>query len=101
MVVGFAPGRLFASPALAQACNHSLTESIRAVELAVGSIAVHSADTVDAKRNIANIHWMQGELALIREACSRGRDVEAAWRLEEVELRLNSGRRRAVAACGQ
>ena len=37
------------------------------------------------QRNDVGIGWMQDELGLIREACLRGGDVEAVWRLEKVQ----------------
>jgi len=39
---------------------------------------------------VTEIEWMHGELELIRDACSRGKDVEAVWRLEQVQLRIKN-----------
>jgi len=78
------------SQTLAETCEASLRDSIHAVELAVDSISIETAGPVAAKWNIDNLGWMHGELALIREACSRGRDVEAVWRLERVQYRMRN-----------
>ena len=90
VVLGLVAGPPFSSRASAETFDPSLTNSIHALERAVNSIAIASADPVATQRNSDNIRWMHGELALIREACSRGRDVEAAWRLEEVQLRMKT-----------
>jgi hypothetical protein len=91
VVLGLVAGLPFSSRASAETCDPSLTNSIHALERAVNSIAIASADPVATQRNNDdNIRWMHGELELIREACSRGRDVEAAWRLEDVQLRLKT-----------
>jgi len=85
-VVGLVSGALFSSQTLAQACEPSLMDTLHAVELAVDSISIDSADPGASERE--NISWMRRELRLIRDACSRGRDVEAVWRLEQVQLRV-------------
>ncbi|MGA2707578.1 MAG: hypothetical protein ABSF86_04170 [Steroidobacteraceae bacterium] len=38
----------------------------------------------------SEIEWMHDELKLTRDACSRGKDVEAVWRLEQVQQRIKN-----------
>jgi hypothetical protein len=88
VAIGLASGLPFCSQALAETCERSLTNSIHEVERAVDSVTIERADPVATQRNNEHFRWMHDELELIREACSRGRDVEAAWRLEEVQRRM-------------
>jgi hypothetical protein len=84
---------MFFSPhALAQMCDPSLTTAIRAIEKLVYLPSGGGANP-PSQRDDANTRWMYGELGLIREACSRGKDVEAVWRLEQVQLKVtNTGK---------
>ncbi|MGO8857836.1 MAG: hypothetical protein ACLQO1_19290 [Steroidobacteraceae bacterium] len=84
VAIGLACGLGISTDAEAQSCDPSLTISIHATEQLVYSL---SAGDVQSAR------WMHGELGLIREACSRGNDVEAAWRLEKIQLGVaNAGK---------
>jgi hypothetical protein len=84
VAIGLACGLGISTDAEAQSCDPSLTISIHATEQLVYS---RSAGDVQSAR------WMNGELGLIREACSRGNDVEAAWRLEKIQLGMaNAGK---------
>jgi hypothetical protein len=81
-------GCFFSVHSLAQSCDPSLTSSIRAIEKLVDLLPGDGVHAQDVQRDEENICWMHGELGLIREACSRGEDVEAAWRLEQVQIRI-------------
>jgi hypothetical protein len=63
------------SGAMAETCAPTLTESIR--------VAKTAADTL-----ITDTPATRSELLLIDDACRRGKDVEAAWRLEQVQAHL-------------
>jgi hypothetical protein len=88
VVMGLAYGLLFSSEALARTCDPPLTASIHTVEHAVDLLPIDGADPSAVTQDTENIRWMRGELELIREACSRGSDVEAVWRLEQVQSRM-------------
>jgi hypothetical protein len=54
-------------------------------------MSIHSVEqSVDLLRIDDGVRWMRGELGLIRAACARGKDVEAVWRLEQVQSRMAS-----------
>ncbi len=64
-----------------------------AAEAAAGGCDAPLARSIQATKTLwsarpegnSDIH---GELQLIDEACARGKDVEAAWRLEQIQRRL-------------
>jgi hypothetical protein len=37
------------------------------------------------------VHWMQQQLELIEDACRRGHEVEATWRVEALQRELEAG----------
>ncbi len=71
---------------LALGCEPVVVASIAAVKSTLHSRA---AEARDGDLAAANLGWMQDELRLIDEACTRGRDVEAVWRLEQVQAGLD------------
>jgi hypothetical protein len=62
-------------------CEPALMQSIRTVQNSVESTHNVNSDAVALK------------LRLIGEACSHGRDLEAAWRLEQLQGQLNAARK--------
>lgn len=90
--VALACGLAFAPHAFAQAsmqtCESPLTDYLHAVEKTVSMIPVDGVDPEFVARHAEDMRWINGELTLIREACSRGGDVEAAWRLERLQARI-------------
>jgi hypothetical protein len=70
--------------AAAESCDPPLARSIQATKAAWSSRAVDTAAITDT----ATRDWIPSELRLIDEACTRGKDVEAAWRLEQIQKRL-------------
>jgi hypothetical protein len=84
VLIALAHGLLVPSAAFALDCEPSLTTAIRTVETQVDVLA----DLSVAQRDDDNVGWVRGELALIRDACSRGREVEAVWRIEAVQRRI-------------
>ncbi len=66
--------------AAAETCAPTLTESILVAKRAVDSL-------------VTDTPAMRMELSLIDDACRRGKDVEAAWRLEQVQAHLVATRR--------
>jgi hypothetical protein len=91
--IALALGLLVSSAAFALDCEPSLTTSIRTLETQVDALLVDYADLPVAQRDDDNIAEMRGELALIRDACSRGREVEAVWRFEAVQRRIIAARK--------
>lgn len=73
----------------AQQCASSLTQTILSVQ-----------GTIDALQSGPSSNWMHDELRLISEACARGGDLEAAWRVEKLQGQLASARSRQAAARG-
>jgi len=80
-------GLFFSSEAFSETCDLPLTASIQAVERAVDLLPLDAADPSAVKPD-ENVRWMRFELGLIREACSRGSEVEAVWRLEQIQSRM-------------
>jgi hypothetical protein len=70
--------------AAAASCDPALARSIQATK------AAWSSQGVDASPIPGGLgsKWIPSELQLIDEACTRGEDVEAVWRLEQVQKRL-------------
>jgi hypothetical protein len=79
---------LVSSAACALDCEPSLTTFIRTAEAQVDALLIDYADLPAAQRDDDSIGWMRGELALIRDACWRGRELEAVWRIEAVQRRI-------------
>jgi hypothetical protein len=88
VLIALAHGLLVPSAAFALDCEPSLTTAIRTAETQVDVLLIDYADLSAAQRDDDNIGWIRGELALIRDACSRGREVEAVWRIEAVQRRI-------------
>jgi hypothetical protein len=88
VLIALAHGPLVSSAAFALDCEPSLTTTIRTVETQVDALLIDYGDLSAAQRDDDNIGWMRGELALIRDACSRGREVEAVWRIEAIQRRI-------------
>jgi hypothetical protein len=44
----------------------------------------------------AEAGWIREQLLLIADACRRGRVVEAAWRIEDLQTKLNPGPARSI-----
>lgn len=76
---------LLSARTLALGCEPVIVASIAAVKSTLHSRA---AEARDGDLAAANSGWVQHELRLIDEACTRGRDVEAVWRLEQVQAGL-------------
>jgi len=70
--------------AAAESCDPPLARSIQATKAAWFSRSAATA----AVAGTTTTEWIPGELRLIDEACTRGKDVEAAWRLEQIQKRL-------------
>lgn len=68
-------------------CDPALAQSIRTVQSNVESLRAGKSDLVALK------------LRLIGEACAHGRDLEAAWRLEQLQDQLIASRNAARASC--
>ncbi|MFI4889505.1 MAG: hypothetical protein ACHQIL_03135 [Steroidobacterales bacterium] len=88
--LALAGGLLLATTSTALSCGAPLTSSILTVQRLLEVAPHDGAHSQRIKWSDADISWMHGELELIHDACSRGRDVEAAWRLEQVQLRMAS-----------
>jgi hypothetical protein len=81
-------GLLCSNRGVADSCDAPLTAVIEAVEHVLGSRSAEGVAAILEERGPDDIRWVQSEMNLIREACSRGSDVEAVWRLERVQLRM-------------
>ena len=98
-LLGLGAMYLFSAAAAGQGCDPSLAQSIGAVQRIVESLHATKPGqfrvaAVDGSEHSAeHAQWMQGQLRLINEACMRGGDVEAAWRLEQVQETLSPLRR--------
>jgi hypothetical protein len=79
----------FSLEAYAHTCDSSLTTSIHAVERAVESLPPYITEPSSDKPD-GSVRWMHTELGLIREACSRGSEVEAVWRLEKIQSKIEA-----------
>jgi hypothetical protein len=86
----------FGAPAGA-ACLEPLQGPLRAVQ---GEIRSLRADAALPSRMIApggasyetlRVAWMLDQLSLIDDACRRGREVEATWRVEALQRELEAG----------
>ena len=79
---------LLAAPAArAAGCETPISDSVRTLRLLVDSLrdGKASSQLVDSDGrtySLAEASWMREQLRLIGEACSRGGEVEAAWRVE-------------------
>jgi hypothetical protein len=69
-------------------CEPALMQSIRTVQDSVDALHRPKSDAVSL------------EFRLIGEACARGRDLEAAWRLEQLQAQLIAVRNAARARSG-
>jgi hypothetical protein len=82
-----------------QQCGPFLTLPLRQVQKVVESLLVTKPGQLrvlakdGSEYTAGDAQWMQRELRLIDEACLRGGDVEAAWRLEQLQGSLISARR--------
>jgi hypothetical protein len=77
---------LLLSTAYADAgCDEQLVDTVRSAHALVSTL---SADTRPGGPRTDDMRWMREQLQLIDAACSRGGDVEAAWRVEAVLERL-------------
>jgi hypothetical protein len=91
---------LVAGPALvgavaAETCDDPLALSIQRTRASWSEQA--NASPADAARADS---WIQVEMKLIDAACARGKDVEAAWRLEQVQRGIALLRRAAAVRRG-
>ena len=83
-------------------CAQSLSQFIQDVQTTIESLHPGEPDQFRVMANdgseytSSNVRWMQGELRRIIEACSRGRDVEAAWRLEQLQGNITAARKAAL-----
>jgi hypothetical protein len=66
-------------------CDAKLVDTVRSAHALVSTL---SADTRPGGLRADDMRWMREQLQLIDAACSRGGDVEAAWRVEAVLERL-------------
>jgi hypothetical protein len=72
-------------------CASSMAQSIRNVQNALDTLRSGSNDGAKYPPNQAR--WMQEELRMISEACARGSELEAAWRLEQIQDRMAAPRK--------
>lgn len=86
VVICFLIGLPFCKPTPAHGCDPSLSNYIHAIEILIDVPAPRAVRPLAIKPRDEKIHWMQDELGLILDACSRGRDVEAVWRIEQVQM---------------
>jgi len=97
VAVGLLYFSIASADASAEDCAPTLSAYLYAVEERVAWLGLGQAAPQLGSREEANRHWTQTELVLIRDACSRGKDVEAAWRIEQVEIRMDNDRARKAA----
>jgi len=83
-------GPLLVGRAAADTCDDPLASSIQRTKASWSSRA--NASPADAARADT---WIQTEMKLIDAACARGKDVEAVWRLEQVQRGIALLRRTA------
>ena len=80
-LLGFATG--------AHGCAPALASSISDTALSISAASRwHGDDGL----------WMQAEMERIRDACARGHEVEAVWRLEQVQALMTRNRPPALSA---
>jgi hypothetical protein len=90
--LGLALTLLLSSGAQAgEQCASSMAQSIRNVQNALDTLRSGSND--GAKYSANQARWMQEELRMISEACARGSELEAAWRLEQIQGRMAAPRK--------
>jgi hypothetical protein len=72
-----------------QQCDPSVARFIQDTQKTIDTLQSIEADRVPmalgTEHTPGNMQWMQAELRRIGEACTRGRDVEAVWRLEKLQ----------------
>jgi len=79
------------------ACSEPLLGPLREVAGAIRSLR---PDATLPSRMVAQdgatyesirVRWMQDQLSMIDDACRRGREVEATWRVESLQRELEAG----------
>jgi hypothetical protein len=88
-----------ASADICAGCDEKLLASLREYERVVGSLRADKAGQMivfgpdGSEFTAAQAAWMRTQLRLIAQACTNGRDQDAARRLAEVQQLLKEHRR--------
>jgi hypothetical protein len=86
------------------ACLEPLQEPLREVQAEIRALRTDAAlpsrmiAPDGASYESLRVAWMLDQLSLIDDACRRGREVEATWRVEALQRELEAGALRAPKA---